>query len=546
MSKNDALIDSLFELSREKNLDISLLLQVVEDAIKEVIGKSKGNIPIDVKIHPDSGCISTYAIKTVSENPEDIYEISLEDALKQNPDSQIGDHVKELLESGNLTSMPFMRTAASAVRKSVHIRISQLEKEREFASFEHKEGTIVSAKIKRFEFGNVVLDLKIGEGYLPSSELIAEEHFKMHQEIKAYIYQVKNNEKGPQIFLSRKHPGFLECLFEETIPEINESIFIKGISREPGSKAKVAVISTDEDIDPIGSCIGKGGLRIKTIMQEINDEKIDVIHWSEDVVTLVMNSIYPAEVVKVVVKGDADLELIVKDDYMHIAIGRDGQNVRLTRKLARCRLKISSETEHAEETKRIAEEARKEFTEFGLDEENIELFIENGITSLEVIKNSTVSDIEEIEGITLSYEGIQSIIDRAYTQHMKKHQKIAKDLGSEISSDIDHNLLIEEVSVLAQNGILTDEDLANLSADEMMDFFDERFSKRDIRRIEDIIMSFRRVTWEDESYIINRDDEDIDDENNEHVDENDIGENEDTDDSDDIEDIQNTQPVENI
>ncbi len=491
---NDELIDSIFALSQEKRLSTQVLLTAVEESIKEVVGQTKGNIPIDVTINPDTGCIYTYIVKSVVENPEEIYEISLEDALKTNPEVKVGEHIKELLESGSLTSMTFMRTAASSVRKLMKEKISRLEKDREYEAFENQEGTMTFGKIKRFEFGNIILDLKNGEGYLPSAELIPGEHFKMHEEVKAYIYQVKNNDKGPQVLLSRKHPGFLEGLFEEIIPEVNDKIFVKAIARDAGSKSKVAVISTDEDIDAIGSCIGKGGMRIKTIMDEIFQEKIDVVNWSEDIATFAVNSIEPAKVVRVIVKGEQDIELVVNDDDISIAIGRAGQNVRLTRQLIKSKLTITSESDYEAKQQQILDDATEQFSTLGLSEENIQALVASEIVSFEILKGCYVEDIKE-SGVDLSEAEIQRIIKEADKKHIEYCHKKAEELGSKINLGIS-TLNISDAAKLAESGILTDEAVADLDTEEMASIL------RDLRKfqINEIIMDYRRDAYDLETH----------------------------------------------
>ncbi len=505
---NDELIDSIFALAQDKGLSTSSVLIAIEEAIKEVVGKSKGNVPIDVTINPDNGCINTYIVKTIVEDPEEIYEISLDDANKIDPDAIIGDHVRELLESGNLTSMTFMRTAASTVRKLLRQKISQLEREREFVAFETKEDTIITAKIKRFEFGNIILDLKVGEGYLPESELIPGEYFKTHQEVKAYIYQVKPNEKGPQVFLSRKHPKFLACIFEEIIPEMNDKIFIKSIARDPGSKAKVAVMSTDEDIDAVGSCIGKGGLRIKTIMNEVNNEKIDVLNWSEDLVTFAINAIEPAKVERVIVKDEDDLELIVEDDSIHIAIGRDGQNVKLARKLVKSKLAILSNSEYEARKQESINNAVEEFKSIEMNQETSELLANNDILSLETLKDLVVDDIKEIENINLSDDEISSIIQKAEVQYNKQCEEINEKAGSTIDINICNILSVQDIAKFSSNEIITNNDVANLDIEDMINIFGNKFNEDEIH---EIIMSFRNVVFDYDN------DDDFNSENEEDV-----------------------------
>lgn len=485
--KNDELIESLFHLASEKNLNTTLLLKIVEDSIRDVVRQTKGDIPIDIKIDIDTKTICTYVLKEVCENPVGIYEISLENALKMDPGATIGDQVRELVGTG-FSSMPFMRTAIESVKKLLREKILNLEKEREYAVFADKENTMIVARVKSMAFGNVILDIKDGEGYMPSSEIIPGETFKINQKVRAYIYQVRRNHKGPQVMLSRKHPGLLECLLEEAVPEINDRIFIKAVAREAGSKSKVAVISEDPDVDPIGSCIGKGGLRIKTVMQELGNEKIDIVHWSEDLVTLVMNAIYPAEVVKVIVKGENEIELIVKDDHMHIAIGRDGQNVRLARKLAKCKLKISSETDYEQEKVRLENKAIEEFKSIGMNDADITLFIEEGILSCEMIKDISPEEILEIEGISLSEEQVKVLISKAEELCAQMYRKVIDELGSKIKS-FDKRISVEEIAILAQHGILTNQDVANLDTYEMIEMMGDRFVKEEI---DEIIMNFRR------------------------------------------------------
>ncbi|QEK38092.1 transcription termination factor NusA [Candidatus Cytomitobacter indipagum] len=509
--RSDELIESLFQLASEKNLNTTLLFEIVEDSIREVLARTKGDIPIDVKIDIDNKTICIYAIKTIVEDePQDIYEISLEEALKSDPDAEIDGQARELIGTG-FSSMPFMRTSINAVRKLLQEKIMILEKEAEFDTFSEKKNTMISARVKSISFGNIILDIKGGEGYMHSSEIIPGETFKINQEIKAYIYQVEENQKGPQVMLSRKHPGMLEYLFDENVPEIGDKISIRAIAREAGSKSKVAVTSEDPDIDPIGSCIGKNGDRIKAVMRELSNEKIDIINWSDDLITLVINAIYPAEIVKVVVKDENDIELVIKDDNMHIAIGRDGQNVRLARKLTKCKIKISSETEYKAEELRIANKAREEFKEIGMNDDDIELFIENGILSCNAIVENNPDEIKEIEGISLNNEEMEDLIHKANEKCIANYTKIATELESKIDSP-DDRITIEEIASLAQNGILTNEDVAYMDTYDMIDIIGNKFSKYDV---DEIIMNFRKDLGIIDEYF--REDEGSDDKSDENT-----------------------------
>ncbi|USO00574.1 MAG: transcription termination/antitermination protein NusA [Alphaproteobacteria bacterium] len=467
---NDRLVDSIFALAQEKSLGVQEVLKAAENVIAQVVSKSRGGMITKVDINPSSGSIDVYNIKVLDQEQDTDLESDVVREIAKSVASMdlasLPAHKlsSELVASGDLASLLATRQLASEFRRLFSQEITLLEKEREYTSFFDREGTLIVAKVKRFERGNIILDLKISEGLLANTEIIPEEHFRIGQEIKCYIYKVQRNAKDYQILLSRKRNEFLELLFAESIPEINSKIFIKKIAREAGSRSKVAVISIDPEIDPIGSCIGKGGMRIKSITRELGNEKIDVIHWSDDKIELLINAIHPAEVVKAIIKSENDIELVIKDDCIHQAIGRSGQHARLARKLAECNLKLSSETEYKLEKERIASIAHEQFSQLNLSSEIITLFIENDITSLDVLKDVYPEELVEIDELNLSLEEVTNLISQAKNLYMQLYTKIAKEVGSSIDTSIDARIYLYDLKKLAENNILTNEDIANCNA----------------------------------------------------------------------------------
>ncbi len=375
------LVSAMDELEKERGIKKEYLIESLESALVTAYKKnfdSEDNVKVN--INGDMGEIHVYSVMEVVEKSEDpLLEISLEKAKKINPDVKIGDTV-------DIEIMPkdFGRIAAQTAKQVVVQKIREVERELIFNEYNDKKGEIVSGLIQKADTGTLVIDLGKLEGVMPLKEQIPTEHYKVNDKIKGYVMSVEKGNKGaPQVIVSRSHPNFVKRLFELEIPEIYEGLIeIKSVSREAGYRSKVAVYSKNENIDPVGSCVGQKGVRIQNIINELNDEKIDVIEWSEEPSIYIAASLLPAQVMAVDVKEDEKFaQVIVPDDQLSLAIGKSGQNARLAARLTNWKIDIKSEsqirdiiaenmkneeneevenTETAEEVEEISEEVKEE------------------------------------------------------------------------------------------------------------------------------------------------------------------------------------------
>ena len=375
------LVSAMDELEKERGIKKEYLIESLESALVTAYKKnfdSEDNVKVN--INGDTGEIHVYSVMEVVEKSEDpLLEISLEKAKKINPNVKIGDTV-------DIEIMPkdFGRIAAQTAKQVVVQKIREVERELIFNEYNDKKGEIVSGLIQKADTGTLVIDLGKLEGVMPLKEQIPTEHYKVNDKIKGYVMSVEKGNKGaPQVIVSRSHPNFVKRLFELEIPEIYEGLIeIKSVSREAGYRSKVAVYSKNENIDPVGSCVGQKGVRIQNIINELNGEKIDVIEWSEEPSIYIAASLLPAQVMAVDVKEDEKFaQVIVPDDQLSLAIGKSGQNARLAARLTNWKIDIKSEsqirdiiaenmkneeneevenTETAEEVEEITEEVKEE------------------------------------------------------------------------------------------------------------------------------------------------------------------------------------------
>ena len=376
-------------VSREKNIDREEVLEAMEQAIQKA-GRAKYGHEKDIRATIDrkTGEVRlsrwTEAVEQV-ENEDT--QIPIHIARKFQPEIQIGEHLVD-----PLPPIDFGRIAAQTAQQVIVQRVREYERKRQFNEFKDRVGEIVNGTVKRTEYGNMMVEIGNAEGLLRRDELIPRESFRNSDRIRAYIYDVRDEPRGPQIFLSRTHPAFLAKLFAQEVPEIYDGIIeIKAVARDPGSRAKMAVISRDAAIDPVGACVGMRGSRVQAVVAELQGEKIDIIPWSPQAATFVVNALAPAEVTKVVMDEEAGrVEVVVPDEQLSLAIGRRGQNVRLASQLTRWDIDILTE---AEESERRQEEFRK----------RTGLFVDS-------------LDVDDVIASLLVTEGFHSIEELAYTE----------------------------------------------------------------------------------------------------------------------------------
>ena len=469
-------------VANEKSIDKELVIESMEGAIqKAALTKFGNDNNILVTIDRETGEIKIQKVLDVVELVEDFNkEINLKEAKsidKKNIDLKIGDKIYE-----ELPQVDFGRIAAQSAKQVISQRVKEAEKDRQYEDFIDKQGQILSGIIKRLEYGNVIIDLGRAEGVIKKDELIPREILKTGDRIKAYCYEVKKELKGHQIFLSRAHPQFLAKLFFQEVPEIYEGIIeIKSVARDPGSRAKICVASKDSSIDPVGACVGMRGSRVQTIVNELYGEKIDIIKWTEDLPTLISESLSPAEIQKVLIdQENKRIDVILTEENLSKAIGRRGQNVRLASKLTNFEIDILTDKEDSE--RRQAEfKDRTESLIKGLevDETLGQLLVSEGFQGVEEISQAKIEDIAKIEGI--DEDTAKELIDRSKESLIKEKEEVSKklkELGMEDAltglKGITQGMLV----LLGSRNIKTLNDFADLSSDELIGGFDEIKGKK--------------------------------------------------------------------
>jgi len=353
----------LEEIRKDKGIDREVLISALEAAlVKAALNKYGHGLEIEAHYNEELGEIELFQFKTVAENVENIAkEISLTEARKIDPDAQSGDDIGVKMDTSQ-----FGRIAAQTAKQVIMQNIREAERENVYSDYKDKKSELVTGFVHRFEKGSIIVMLGKHEAVLPSQEQIPGEMFSMRDRVKGYVLDVKKNAKGPQITVSRTHPGFLLKLFELEVPEISEGIVkIHGVAREPGNRAKIAVESFDAKVDPVGACVGNRGSRVQNIVHELHGEKIDIIPWNEDSVEFVRSALAPAEISEIIVdEENRSMEIIVDDSQLSLAIGKRGQNVRLAAKLTNWKIDIRSRAAYDESTK----EQRRELLEQAMKE----------------------------------------------------------------------------------------------------------------------------------------------------------------------------------
>src|SRR5689334_22075281 len=385
-------------VARDKGIDKDEVLEAMEQAIQKA-GRSKYGQEYDIRAEIDrrSGEIRLLRFREVADPIEnEATQISLAEAKRLNPDAELGDFITD-----PLPPIDFGRIAAQTAKQVIVQKVRDAERQRQYNEYKDRVGEIVNGLAKRVEFGNVIVDLGRAEAILRRDELLPRESFRQGERVRAYIYDVRQEPRGPQIFLSRTHPQFMAKLFAQEVPEIYDGIIeIRAVARDPGSRAKIAVISNDSGIDPVGACVGMRGSRVQAVVGELQGEKIYIIPWSPDPATFVVNALAPAEVAKVVMDEEQRrIEVVVPDDQLSLAIGRRGQNVRLASQLTGWDIDIMTE---AEESERRTEEFRTRSQLFieALDVDDViaHLLVTEGFTTVEEIAYVAVDELAEIEG----------------------------------------------------------------------------------------------------------------------------------------------------
>src|SRR5213595_3366617 len=385
-------------VAREKAIDRSIVIAAMEDAIQKAARSRYGSeTEVRAEINPKTGEMRLSRLLLVAELVEnDSTQIALEDAKKRNPAAQVGDYIAEALPP-----LEYGRIAAQSAKQVIVQKVREAERDRQYQEYKDRIGDIVNGIVKRVEYGNVVVDLGRGEAIVRRDEMLPRETLRNGDRVRAYIYDVRREPRGPQIFLSRTHPQFMAKLFAQEVPEIYDGIVeVKAVARDPGSRAKIGVISRDSSIDPVGACVGMRGSRVQAVVGELQGEKIDIIPWSADQATFIVNALAPAEVSKVVMDEEAErIEVVVPDEQLSLAIGRRGQNVRLASQLSGWQIDIMTESQESERRQREFAERTALFQEaLDVDEVIAQLLVTEGFATVEDVAYVDVGEIANIEG----------------------------------------------------------------------------------------------------------------------------------------------------
>jgi transcription termination/antitermination protein NusA len=403
----------------------------------------------------------------------DAREISLAEARKRNPAAQVGDAIAE-----TLPPFDFGRIAAQSAKQVIVQKVRDAERDRQYQEYKDRIGEVVNGVVKRVEYGNVIVDLGRGEAIVRRDELIPRETFRPGDRIRAYLFDVRRETRGPQIFLSRTHPQFMAKLFTQEVPEIYDGIVeVKAVARDPGSRAKIAVISRDSSIDPVGACVGMRGSRVQAVVQELQGEKIDIIPWSPDQATFIVNALQPAEVVKVVLDEDSErIEVVVPDDQLSLAIGRRGQNVRLASQLTGWDIDILTEAEESERRqKEFAERTELFMQALDVDEVVGQLLASEGFRSVEELAYVDLSELASIEGFDEDTAAEIQTRAREYLARIEAEQEEKrKSLGvADELKEVD-GVTTPMLVAFGENDIRTVEDLAGCATDELVGWTEGR------------------------------------------------------------------------
>jgi N utilization substance protein A len=482
-------------VAREKVIDREIVLAAMADAIQKAARSRYGSeTNIRADINSKTGEIRLQRLLEVVEAAEDYStQIPLELARDRNPDAKLGDFIAD-----PLPPMDFGRIAAQSAKQVIVQKVREAERDRQYDEFKDRIGEIVNGTVKRVEYGNVIVDLGRGEGIIRRDEMIPRENMRYGDRVRAYVYDVRREQRGPQIFLSRTHPQFMVKLFTMEVPEIYDGIIqIKSVARDPGSRAKIAVISNDSSIDPVGACVGMRGSRVQAVVGELQGEKIDIIPWSQEPASFIVNALQPAEVAKVVLDEESErIEVVVPDEQLSLAIGRRGQNVRLASQLTGWDIDIMTEQEESERRQKEFNERTALFMEaLDVDEMVGQVLASEGFAQVEELAYVDLDEISSIDGFDEDTADEIQTRAREYLERLEAEMDAKrKELGvSDELRQID-GLTSQMMVALGEDGIKTIEDFAGCAADDLVGWserkdgetkkFEGIFSKLDVSRVE--------------------------------------------------------------
>jgi N utilization substance protein A len=456
-------------VAREKSIPREIVLSAMEDALQRAARSRYGQeTEVRAEINPKTGELRFSRLLLVVDLVENnATQIALSEAHRKNPAAQVGDWIAE-----TLPPFDFGRIPAQAAKQVIVQKVREAERDRQYDEFKDRIGDVINGLVKRVEYGNVIVDLGKSEAIIRRDELIPREMFRPGDRVRAYVYDVRREQRGPQIFLSRTHPQFMAKLFGQEVPEIYDGIIeVKSVARDPGSRAKIAVVSRDSSIDPVGACVGMRGSRVQAVVNELQGEKIDIIPWSPDAATFIVNALQPAEVVKVVLDEDsARIEVVVPDDQLSLAIGRRGQNVRLASQLTGWDIDILTEAEESgRRQKEFAERTDAFMKALDVDEVVAQLLASEGFRSVEELTFVDVSELASIEGFDEETAGeIQARASAYLAAIISELDDKRRKLGVQDELKTIEGLTSTMLVKLGENDVKTIEDLAGCATDDLI------------------------------------------------------------------------------
>jgi transcription termination/antitermination protein NusA len=469
-------------VAREKSIEREVVIEAIEEAIQKA-ARTRYGAEHDIRVHIDPKTGETDITRVVTVIPDDQEEVNdyaerrLTEALTTDKDAEIG---KTYVET--LPPFEFGRVQTQMARQVVTGKVREAERERQYEEFKDRVGEIVNGVAKRVEYGNVIVDLGRGEGIMRRDQSIPREAFQVGDRVRAYIYDVRRETKGPQIMLSRAHGGFMAKLFAQEVPEVYDGVIeIRAVARDPGSRAKMAVVSNDSSIDPVGACVGMRGSRVQAVVAELQGEKIDIIQWNPDEATFLVNALAPAEVTKVVMdEEDERVEVVVPDEQLSLAIGRRGQNVRLASQLTGWQIDIMTESQESERRQREFAERTVLFQEaLDVDEVIAQLLVTEGFATVEDVAYVEADEIAAIEGFDEdTAEEIQARARDYLDREAAEYDAKRRELGVEDSLLEVEGVTLPMAVAFGEGDVKTVEDLAGLVPDDIRGYYETKGTER--------------------------------------------------------------------
>ena len=448
-------------VAQEKMIDREIVIQAMEESMAKA-AKMRYGTELDIRAHLDRGTgeLTLTRVRTVVDEVENQFqELTPEDALDEKPDAKVGDELTE-----QLPPLEMGRIAAQSAKQVILQKVRDAERERQYEEFKDRIGTIIVGTVKREEFGNIVLDLSRGEAVLRRDQKIGRESYSNGERLRAYITDVRREQRGPQIFLSRVAPEFMVELFRVEVPEIYDGLIeIRGVARDPGSRAKIAVVSFESSIDPVGACVGMRGSRVQAVVNELQGERIDIIPWTDDMIEFVLSALQPATVTKVILDEEGlPKEVVVPDEQFSLAIGRRGQNVRLASQLTGLDISIMTETDERERRQAdVAERTQMLMDTIDIDEVFAHLLVGEGFDTLEYLASCELNEIVSIEGVSESLaQEVQERASRFVEKENEEAMERARELGLDDSLAYFAGLTEKMLLTLAEEDIVTLKDFA--------------------------------------------------------------------------------------